>query len=99
MLIRKEPNVSQGYLSVNSFQYLLNPIGNCRLDTYNTERHSRSSILKNIDTNLLDLTDPSLTKILLFGGYFFETNVNITFLNATIEYVLSIERFDSPLFH
>ena len=58
-----------------SFQELLNPVSNCGLDiqlssryllhypTYNTERHTLLSTLKNIDNKLLDLTNQIWLKL------------------------------------
>ena len=37
-------------------------------------------------------------KTLLFGSNSFDTNANTNVLNATIEYVLSTQRFEEPLF-
>ena len=89
----------------HSFQNLLNPISNCRLDIellllryllhypkYNSERHTLLRILKNIDNNLLDLTKPILTTTLLFGSDLFYINTPIH------QFGLSTKRFDWPLF-
>ena len=72
------------------FKDLLYRICHCKLNiestsyhlfhcpTYNTERNSFLSILKNIDkNNLLDLSEPILTKTLLFGSNSFDINTYI----------------------
>ena len=81
----------------NTFQDLLNRICNCGLviesslecflscPTYNTERHTLLGTLKNVNNNLLDLTDPILTKTLLFLSDSFDINTNTSILDATIE--------------
>ena len=53
---------------------------------------------ENIDNNLLNLYEPALIKTLLFGSNSFDTNANTNVLNATIEYLLSTQRFEEPLF-
>ena len=66
--------------------------------TYITERRTLLSIIENIDNNLLDLCEPVLIRTLLFGSNSFDIYANTNVLNATIEYILSIKRFDKPLF-
>ena len=94
----------------HSFQDSLNLFSNCGLDTestahyllhcptFITERRTLLSIIENIDDCLLELCEPVLIKILPFGSNSFDTNANTNVLNATIEYVLSTERFEEPLF-
>ena len=94
----------------HSFQDSLNPFCSCGLviestahfflhcPTYIIERRTLLSTLVNIDNNLLDLCEPVLIRTLLFGSNSFDTDTNTNVLNATIEYILSTERFDEPLF-
>ena len=56
------------------------------------------STIENIDNNLLDLSELVLIKTLLFGSNSFDTNANTNVFNATIEYVISTEKFEEPLF-
>ena len=62
------------------------------------------STIKNIDNNLLDLSEPSLINALLFGSNPFDKKTNINVLNATIEYLLkdltflSTKRVKEPSF-
>ena len=39
-----------------------------------------------------------MTRILLYGDESFKAEVNLLILNATIDYVLSTNRFDEPLY-
>ena len=83
----------------HSFQDLLKLISNCRLDiessllhlldypTYNMERLTLLSTLKNIDNKLLDLTKQVLTKTLHFGSNSFNINTNANILNVTVNLV------------
>ena len=41
--------------------------------------------MENINSNLLNLSEPVLMKSFLFGSNSFDTNVNTNILNATIE--------------
>ena len=47
---------------------------------------------------VLDLCEPVLIKTLLFGSNSFDTNANTNGLIANIEHILSIKRFEEPLF-
>ena len=55
------------------------------------------SNLNNIDCKLLELTKPSLWQTVLYGNTLFDKEKNTCILNATIEYILSTERFEEPL--
>ena len=94
----------------HSFQDSINPICNCGNDVesaihfylhcplYSNERCTLLNSLSKIDHNkLLNSTDTSLTQILLFGNSSFTTNDNTKIINLTIDFVLSIKRFDGPL--
>ena len=92
-----------------SFLDLLNPNSNCGLDiesllgyllhcpTYDSERDTLLSTLKNIDNNLLDLTKSILTTTLLFGGNSFDINNNI--LKATMNLVYLLKDLTSCFFN
>ena len=94
----------------HNFQDCLNPICSCGLDiestshfllhcpTFNDERYTLLSTLNNIDPTLLELTKSSLSQTLLYGNTLFDKEKNTRILNATIEYILSTERFEEPLF-
>ena len=93
----------------HNFQDCSNPICSCGLDiestshyllhfpTFNDERYTLLSTLNNIDSKLLELTKSSLSQTLLYGNTLFDKEKNTRILNATIEYILSTERFEEPL--
>ena len=47
---------------------------------------------------MLESTDSYLTQTLLFGSTSFNSETNTLVLNATMDYILSTERFEEPLF-
>ena len=65
---------------------------------FHDKRHTLLSILNNIDSKILESNDSYLTKTLLFGSTSFDSETNAFVLNATIDYILSTERFEEPLF-
>ena len=93
----------------HNFQDFLNPICSCGLDikstshfllhcpTFDDEQFTLLSTLNNIDCILLELTESSLSQTLLYGNKLFDKEKNTRILNATIEYILSTERFEEPL--
>ena len=62
---------------------------------YNDERHTLLSTIKNIDC--IDETETVLIKTLLFGNCSVNAHANTQILNATINYVLTTERFDESV--
>ena len=56
------------------------------------------SNLNNIDSKILESTDSYLTKTLFYVSTSFDTETNTHVLNATIDYILSTERFGELLF-
>ena len=95
----------------HNFQDCLNPIYSCGLDiestshfllyypSFNDGRFNDTllSTLNKIDCKLLELTKSSLSQTLLYGNTLFDKEKNTLILNATIEYILSTERFEEPL--
>ena len=53
--------------------------------------------MTNIDMFILQLSDSKFTTVLLFGETF-DNNKNTFILDATIDYIISTERFDVGLF-
>ena len=47
---------------------------------------------------MLESTNSNLTQTLLYGCTLFDTGTNTLVLNATIDYILSTDRFEQPLF-
>ena len=93
----------------HNFQNCLNPLCSCGSDIesishfllhcpfFSDKRQSLLSTLRNIDSKLLETTDSVLTQTLLFGCATLDTETNSSILNATIDYILSTERFEEPL--
>ena len=93
-----------------NFQNCLNPLCSCGLSIESTshfllhclifhdKRHTLLSTLNNIDSKILESNDPYLTQTLLFGSTSFDSETNTLVLNATIDYILSTERFEESLF-
>ena len=91
----------------HNFQGCLNPICSCGFDiestshfllhcpTFNDEQYTLLSTL-NIDCKLLELTKFSSSQTLSYGNTLFDKEKK-HILNATIEYILSTERFEEPL--
>ena len=102
------------HLSEHKFKYnfrnCLNPLCSCGLSIESTshfllhcpifhdKRHTLLSTLDNIDSKILESNDSYLTQTLLFGSTLFDSETNTLVLNATIDYILSTERFEQPLF-
>ena len=71
---------------------------NQHLIFFSTVLYSLLSTLNNIDRKILESTDSYLTQTLLFGCTSFDLETNTLVLNATIDFILSTERFEEPLF-
>ena len=56
------------------------------------------STLNNIDCKILESHDSYLMQIVLFVYTSFDSETNRLVFNATIDYNLSTERFEEPLF-
>ena len=53
--------------------------------------------LRKLDSNILNLDQISLTKLLLYGHSKYENNVNKKILLASINFILSTKRFEGHL--
>ena len=94
----------------NSFQDTLNPICSCGFDVestshyvphcpmYNDERYPPEHY-KSVDCRLLLVTETVLIKMLLFGNYSVDADINRQILNATAKCIMINKRFDKSLFH
>ena len=96
----------------HNFQSRINPLCSCSLAIESTT-HFRlhchyfsnicSTLLNSINevlcsiTNLGDLSDCALVKILLFGDQNYTQVENSYIINATIKYLVDSERFNGPL--
>ena len=93
-----------------NFQNCLNPLCSCgssiestshflrHCPIFHDKRHTLLSTLNNIDPKILESNDFYLTQTLLFGSTSVDSETNTLVLNATIDYTLSTERFEEPLF-
>ena len=63
------------------------------------KRHTLQRTLNNIDSKILESTNPYLTYSLSLGSTSFESETNTLVLNATIDYILSTERLEESLLH
>ena len=94
----------------HNFQNCLDPLCSCRLSIesssyflfhcpiFHDKRHNLLSTLNKINSKLLESNDFYLTKTILFGSTSFDSETNMLVLNASIDYILSTERFKEPLF-
>ena len=92
-----------------NFQYSLNPLCSCGLSIeptshfllhcpiFHDKRHTFRSTLNNINSKILESNDFHLTQTLLFGSTSFDSEINTLVPNASINYILSTERFEEPL--
>ena len=93
----------------NNFQDTLNPLCTCGCDVENTchfllhcpnflsERNTPLNKSTNIDSNILNQADATITKTLLFGNWKYSDKINLQILNASIDFILTTKRFDEPL--
>ena len=94
---------------INNFQDTLNPLCTCGWDFKNTchfllhylnfltERNTPLNKITNIDSNVLNQADATITKTLLFGNSKYSNEINLQILNASIDFILTSKRFDEPL--
>ena len=53
--------------------------------------------ITNIDSNILNQTDATITKTLLFGNLNYSNEINLQILNASMDLFLTSKRFDEPV--
>ena len=94
----------------HSFQDTLKPLSSCDLDIETTSHYflhcslfpaERSTLLNNvneIDSTVFNKSESVVTCILLYGNESFKDEVNLLILNAIIDFVLSTNRFDEPIY-
>ena len=95
----------------HNFQDCLNPICSCGQEIETTShfllhclnyRCARKTFFEKInliDSNILQQSDSSLTKDLLFGSEKLKDDENNAILTSTVEFIQSTEKFKYPLFH
>ena len=79
------------------FEYWINHHFLLHCPLFHGKRHTLGSTLINIDSKLLECNDSYLTQTLLFGSTSFDSETKTLVLNATINYILSTEKFEEPL--
>ena len=94
----------------HNFQDSIDPMCNCgsgiettihfflHCANFNTQRQTLFDKIATIDTNILTENDDSIVSVLLFGKQNCEKSCNKSIINATIEFILSTERFSNSLF-
>ena len=94
----------------HSFQDTLNPFCLCGLDLktnmhfflycplFTNQRRTLLSMVNDIDSSLTNTNDSILTHILLFGKASLDISANTLILNATMNYIISTNRFEESLF-
>ena len=94
----------------HNFQYSIDPMCSCSNDiettihvflhgaNFNTQRQTLFDKIATIDANILTENEDSIVYILLFGKPNSENSLNKAMLNASIEFILSTERFNNLLF-
>ena len=87
----------------------MNPLCNCGCNIENTchsllhcpnfftERNTLLNKIINIDSNILNQADATITKTLLSGNSKYSTEINLQILNANKNFFLISKRFDEPL--
>ena len=94
----------------HSFQDTLNPCCSFGLNVetnthfflyfplFTNQRRTLLSPVNDIDSSLTNTKDSILTHILLFGKVSLDTSANTLLLNATMNYIMSTNRFEESLF-
>ena len=62
-------------------------------------RRTHYENIQSIDKTLLSQSKSPLTRLFLYGDLKHNSNVNALFLNSAIEFKLSSEKFNGPLFN
>ena len=65
---------------------------------FTNQRRTLLSTVKDIDSSLTNTNDSILTHILLFGKASLDTSASTLLLNATMNYIISTNRFEESLF-
>ena len=90
----------------HNFQNCINPLCSCSMDIESTshfflhcpdKRITLLSTLNQIDCKLIETNESSLVEALLFGNSLFDLKKNSLIFNASIDYILSTERFEEAL--
>ena len=66
---------------------------------FHAERSTLLNNINKIDNTVLNKSESIVTRILPYGNESFVNEVNLILLNATIDFTLSTNRFDKPIYH
>ena len=65
---------------------------------FHVERSTLLDKIKEIDNTILNKTESVVARVLLYGDQLFKDEVNLLILNTAIDFVLSTNAFDEPLY-
>ena len=82
-----KPLFTCGYNVENTCHFLL------QCPNFLTERNTLLNKITNIDSNILNQFDATITKTLLFCNLKYSKKVNLQILNASIDFILISKRF------
>ena len=82
----------------HSLQDIRNPLCSCGLDIETTSQPHLLNNINEMDSRIFNKSDSVVTCILLYGEESFKDEVNLLILNAAIDFALSTNRFDEPLY-
>ena len=97
------------YINLDNFQDTINPLCSCsveiqstshfflRCQNFITPRTNLMNELRKLDSNILNLDEISLTKLLLYSDSKYENNVNKKILFASTNFILSTKRIEGHL--
>ena len=83
------PLCACGYDIENTCHFLLH------CPNFLTERNTLLNKITNIDSNILNQADATITKTL--GNSKYSNEINLQILNASVDFILTSIRFDEPL--
>ena len=75
----------------NTFHFLL------YCPNFLAERNTLLNKITNIDSDVLNQADTTVTKTLLFSNSKYSNEANLKILNASIDFILTSKRFNEPL--
>ena len=94
----------------HGFNDLIDPLCPCNMEIestthfylqchyYNNERLVLMNELLNLNIDINNFNDISLTELLLYGAKNFSNDINTSVINVSITYIKSTKRFEGPLF-
>ena len=68
------------------------------MSLFHAERSTPLNNINEIDSTIFNKIESVLTRTLLYGDESFKDEVNLLILHATVDFVLSTNTFDEPLY-